>query len=268
VTSASISRNVNVPTVESYYTPYNAGSDVGVNGEIMDDAVHSPTSMGDGLATFSGEITFELTNGMMDFVFNPGLYSRKALFSVQFYDGSKSCTVYNCSWTSITITGNPNSLVTVSISYQSNNGYSWGLMISDTDFRAGQYYDSSIFHIPYWQTGGEDIEEFSINFSRSVSSVFLNCDTSVPAYLRPGIMQVTLNATTAKWKEYSGSGMAINVGRKRIVIPGGFMSSATYNMSSMTDIGRKTYSWQGLGSSNTSKQVRFVDRGVSNSGSV
>ncbi len=269
VTSASVSSNKTVPTLQSYYTPHSANSDALSNSasDASDWSVHGPIVCGSGIYTFSGEITFELTYGVLDFVLNPMLFKRSTLFCMQFYNGSKTCTIYNCAWTSVTITGNPNSMVTVSISFQSNNAYNSGLMLSDTDFRSGHYYDASTFYVPYWKTGMSGVEEFTLTFSRSVSQQFLNNSCCTASYLRPSPTEVSFQATTPSTGMSEGE-LSIRIGSKTVVLLDSFLSSGTYNMSTMSDIGRRTFVCQGIRmDSSTKRLIRFLDESNSDSGS-
>lgn len=274
-TSASISKSRTVPTLESYYTPFNADSEVDAPnsqnlGQEIDlnlAAAHSPIRQGYGLFTFSGEVTFELTVGALDFVFNSLLYKRNSLFSLQFYDGKKTCTVYNCSWTSISINGQPGSMVSVSIGYQSNNGYMENLVISGTDFRTGQVYDDSDFFVPYWRTGRPGIEEFTLNLNRSVSAQFLNNDLTVPTYLRVGLLEVSFQATLPRYildlmdnqLNLSEGQLQIMVGTKILQLNNKILNNASYNMSSMSDIGRKTYTWESIRDLPIEKLITFMN---------
>lgn len=278
-TSASVTKNRTVPTLESYYTPFNAETEVGDTTpedeqgkpqqpiDLSAAPAHSQIRQGYGLFTFSGEVSFELTNGTLNFVLNPELYKRNSLFSLQFYDGKKTCTVYNCSWTSVSITGQAESMVNVSISFQSNNGYRSDLIISGTDFRAGQFYDDTDFFVPYWRTGRPGIEQFSLNFSRSVSPQFLNNDLLVPTYLRVGLLETSFQATLPRYildlsdgeLNLSEGQLQIMVGTKTIVLNNKVLNNSTYNMSNMSDIGKKTYTWDTIRDTPIDKIVSFVD---------
>ena len=281
-TSASVSKSRTVPALESYYTPFDAESEVDVSnsnaiqlGSNSQDVeanmniapAHGKIRQGYGLFTFSGEVTFELTMGALGFIFNPEFYKRNSLFSLQFYDGKKTCTVYNCSWTGISINGQSGSMVNVSIGYQSNNGYMENLVISDTDLRAGQVYDDTDFFVPYWRTGRPGIEEFTLSFSRSVSPQFLNNDLVVPTYLRVGLSEVSLQATLPRYivdlmddeLNLSEGQLQIMVGSKIVQINNKILNNASYNMSSMDDIGKKTYVWESIRDFPTEKIVSFMD---------
>jgi hypothetical protein len=55
--------------------------------------------------------------------FHDVFFQRNSLFTFGFGDNQGSYNLYNCVWSSITINGDPSSLVNVSISFMSNNAY-------------------------------------------------------------------------------------------------------------------------------------------------
>lgn len=244
VTSASVSRTTQVPTLNSYYLPF-----------LDSDTAKSPIRVGPNLYTFSGELAFEATYGVVDEFFNNDFFSRSSWFWVSFFDGQNTMLMPNCVWSSITITCAPNSLVAMSISFQSNNGYLEELQISNGNANEDIYYDESDLLIPYWTCGHEWFSEFSITFNRSVSPVFLNNDLTVPSYLRPGIVDVSLQATTIEYVENWEDEMDIKIGCTPLGSPLNThgikllmsnLMSKQYNMSSMTDTGAKTYTWNSI----------------------
>lgn len=244
VTSASVSRATQVPMLNSYYLPF-----------LDADTAKSPIRVGPNLYTFSGELAFEATYGVVDEFFNNDFFSRSSWFWVSFFDGQNTMLMPNCVWSSITITCAPNSLVAMSISFQSNNGYLEELQISNGNANEDIYYDESDLLIPYWTCGHEWFSEFSITFNRSVSPVFLNNDLTVPSYLRPGIVDVSLQATTIEYVENWEDEMDIKIGCTPLGSPLNThgikllmsnLMSKQYNMSSMTDTGAKTYTWNSI----------------------
>ena len=244
VTSASVSRTTQVPTLNSYYLPF-----------LDSDTAKSPIRVGPNLYTFSGELTFEATYGVVDEFFNDDFFSRSSWFWVSFFDGQNTMLMSNCVWSSVTITCAPNSLVTIGISFQSNNGYLEELQISNGNANEDMYYDENDLLIPYWTCGHEWFSEFSITFSRNVSPVFLNNGLTVPSYLRPGIVDVSLQATTIEYVENWEDEMDIKIGCTPLGSPLNThgikllmsnLMSKQYNMSSMTDTGAKTYTWNSI----------------------
>lgn len=242
VTQASVSRQVNVPTLSSYYLPFND----------PDGTARSQIRCGEGTYAFSGELSFEMTQGVLEEIFDEDFFERESLFSVMFYDGNEACRVTNCVWSNIGIQCSPGNHVNMSISYQSNNGYEDDLDVNEFSSDDIELeYDENDLLIPYWTCGQEDFKEFDINFERSVTPVFLNGDCNTAAYLRPGLVTVSLNATCLDYIDDWEDELEILLGagtdaERSLIIKKAVLMSSQYNMSSMSDIGVKTYSWNSI----------------------
>ena len=200
---------------------------------------------------------------MKNFI-NDDFLERSSLFSTSFFDGQKACSVTNCVWSSIQLQCAPGSLVNMSISYQSNNGYLNSLQVFDMDIDNSLTYDETDLLIPYWTCGHDDFLEFGINFERSVTPVFLNGDLEVASYLRPGLVNVSLNATTLEYIDSWEEEIKISIGegekasssggnksggqsvKKCITLYKSVLQSCQYSMSSMNDTGAKTYTWSSI----------------------
>jgi len=256
VTSASITRTLQIPTQNSYYLPFSSE-------KSSSSPALSPIRLGYGVYSYSGEISFEFTEGMLRFLSDsnadgsPGeTFARDAIFDVQFFDGRRTCTIYNCVWSALSIQAQPNSLVTGSISFQTNNGYNSDLLIYNGNVLPNYRFDDADLNIPYWQTGASEFESFSISFERSVQPVYLNNDLKCPSYLRPGMVSSSMSVTTidhhSSWSKghvdpapgQSGIGdISVKLGSKTIVLKAAAMTSHQIGLPSMNDAAQKQYSW-------------------------
>lgn len=259
VTSASVTKQVNIPTANSYYLP--------LSGTINDGtSAKAPILLGEGICNFTGEISFELTQGSMNKLFNNSFLNRKTWFEIIMFDNGKQCSMTNCVWSSFSIQCSPNSLVTVSISFQSNNGYLSAFQInssSDTTF----LYNKEDLLVPYWSCGHDLFQDFSVTFDRNVTPVFLNGTNKTAAYLRAGLVNVSVNANTLSYhlpSEFK-SGSVINLkfgltptssGKTlKLIYPQ--VQSQGYNMPSMGDIGTKSYTWTSIGGKSSYQVYSF-----------
>lgn len=237
VTSASMTRQRNLPTVTSYYLPFN---------DNVTDA-KSQILLGLGTYNFSGELSFELTNAALREFINEDFLNRDSFFSVSFFDGERGCATTNCVWSNMQIQCSPGNLVNVSLSYLCNNGYCDDFQIIGTDLDGELTYDETDLLVPYWTCGHDEFQEFSIGFERSVTPVYLNGDINVASYLRPGLVTVSLNATTIERINEWDSIMDIHFGTNHgIRLLKSRLISSQYSMSSMSDTGAKTYTWSSL----------------------
>jgi len=245
VTGADVSRQTNLPTVTSYYLPYHEDK------ETNRQHVRSPMLLGKGTYTFSGNISFELTYGALEQFINDAFFKRDTIFTLSFFDGQNTCIVANCVWSNFQIQCSPNNLVTASITYQSNNGYVDDLQIFRNDADTEVMYDEEDLLVPYWTCGHEGFQEFTISFERPVTPVFLNGDLHVASYLRPGLISVSLSATTIEyrfeeWEKELDICLGTRPQRHGIKLLKSLLQSCQYSMSSMTDIGAKTYAWNSI----------------------
>ena len=301
VNSASITKSVNVPTINAYYLPFQTDD------QDQLKEVKSLIRTGYGTATFSGSIDFDMTYGALklldvsskdalDFqedVDYGNMFKRNSVFHVQFFDGQNTCTVYNCVWNSFSINCQANSLVTCSLSFQSNNGYCEDLLIDRKQLKPVSStndafeFDENDLLIPYWQTGREVKEEnkkvsqiltqFNISFQRNVQSVFLNNIWRTPSYLKPGLISVNMNMTYADYmkkddffennsnnNDSDKNELQIYIGNqsdhgKIITFNNAVLMNNAYNMSSMSDVGEKTYTWNSIRLNNTNPLFKIED---------
>lgn len=250
VTSLNITRNLQVPTVNPFFAPHNS------NNNKIEHAIRT----GFGLYSFQGNITCELSNNLIELLLRDNsILDRNNLIFLQVFDGLKRIRINNCVWNSIQIQGNPNSIATVTIAFQTNNGF-------DTDFNMDDTYekmeiDYQDFLIPYWQTGRQGLISFSLSFDRNVTPVYLNNDYFVPTYFRPGIINMSLTTDILDMDEDKQNRggfklsnknetildddqtITIYIGSKQIKLNYAILQSMVYNIASLTDIGAKSYSW-------------------------
>ena len=261
VLSASITRDLNIPTANTYYLPYEQ-DDINDNNE----KVRSSIRLGYGTYTFNGQISMELSNGCLNFFDTSYKFLfRNYVFSVQFFDGEKVCTIKNCMWNSIKLSCSAGGIPTMSISFQSNNESKNKLQISNPSSFSS--FDSDDILIPYWRTGVKKIivqsneeyygngydnvdkylqpTDFNLSFDRGVTPIFLNNKLITPSYLRAGLINVNLDLTLMQNVDFDNSkyGMDMIFGNKKISKKLSQMKNETYNNSNLNDIGNKTCSF-------------------------
>lgn len=283
-TNANVTKNVNVPTMSSFYLPFNDDFNTTQegSGEI---SLHKPAKSliraSYGTCTFSGSLQFEVTNSSLGLlsdydIFNNNnewsMFKRNSLFDMQFCDGEKICTLRGCAWNSFSFNCQVNSLITASLSFQSLNNYSQKLDISDYEDSGENQFNSEDSLIPYWQAGllfafgANDIQydpvisSLSISFQRNITPVFLNNDYVTPTYLRLGLITINLNVTFLQyfnWDDYrlnvgdAVQALTVIINNKQISLSSPVLMNNSYSMSSMSDAGEKTYQWNSISLNNT-----------------
>ena len=240
--SGNITRALNVPTINSYFLPESGSAPI--DGTPQTQAL-SPIRVGFGTYQYSGSISYEMTTGMANML-GDNFFNRASLFDVQFYDGRKTCTVRNCAWNNFSISGQPNSAVSVSLGYQTTNGY-----MEDLDVQTGSLkdysFDSEDLLVPYWQTGAPGIVDFSLAFDRSITPMYLNNTFKGPSYLKVGMLNVTVQMNTMDYLDsMDEESLVIRIGPKNVTLNKKVLTNLDYNMSTLSDVGMKSYSWSSI----------------------
>lgn len=261
ILSANITRQHNVPTFTPFYQKYQFSS----TEETLKQIPYSVIRGAKGTYSFNGNINFQLTQGALDYFFrisknksNVEKYSpffNKDSFTIIIYDGLNGIQVKHCIWQSISIQCNPNSLITMSINFQSLNNHKENFQVNKTDYDLDDRFSHAL--IPYWQSGAENMLSFQLNMERNVTPVYLNNDYLTPTYLRVGLISVNMSANFYEQQKSDSSlsddssskdyqDMTIKIGNKKIIISDMVLQSENFTMSSMQDIGEKTYQWQSI----------------------
>lgn len=273
VLSASITRDFNIPTVNSYYLPYDLSKHNKHNQQENDEGgtedqnrVISPIRIAYGTYTFNGQISMELSSGIFNFLDEElNFFERNYVFNIIFFDGELTCTIQNCMWSNIKISSGSGNIASISISFQSNNGGKQALDIKEQENSvvSNLNFQENDLIIPYWQTGigvsesndsnmdgviNKDSEtlinvtDFSIGFDRSLTPVFLNNKLVSPTYIRAGLVNITLDFTSLERVILSDNcSFNITFGSKKIILKLGCMKNESYSNSTLNDIGNKSY---------------------------
>lgn len=269
VLSASITRDFNIPTVNSYYLPYDLSKhnyrNIDGGGTKDQNRVISPIRIAYGTYTFNGQISMELSNGIFKFLDeNLNFFERNYVFNLIFFDGEYTCTIQNCMWNSIKISSGSGNIASISVSFQSNNGGKKSLDIKKTEnnnIKNLEFQEDDLI-IPYWQTGIgvskndyipenneskiltilTDITDFNIGFDRSITPVFLNNKLVSPTYIKAGLVNINLDFTSLERIILSeNNSFDVILGPKKISLKLGYMKNESYSNSTLNDIGNKSY---------------------------
>jgi len=254
LTSGSYTRQCNIPSANSFNIP------------LADTGVHGPIAMGVGVYSYSGNITFELTDSVLSTIWTSSFFKRYGLFNLSLHDGDANLVANNCCWSNITVNGGVSQIPTCSISFQSNNGFTEDLSITPgaSNVSTAAFDSTNTMQlIPYWQTGPDGvgtndvITDFSISFDRSVSPIYLNNDLKTPSYLKAGLISVNASITAANVPTLATSG-TINVyisSQHGVTLNYGYLSNRGYNISGISDNGTKTYAFNSISQSSADDEI-------------
>ena len=98
--------------------------------------------------------------------------------------------------------------------------------------------------------------EFTLSISRSVTPVFLNNSLYVPSYLKVGMATVSLQMTCLNTKSWDS---VIYIGDKKITFNGAVLQSSDYQMTTLSDVGTKSYTWSSITMSSITPVFKIED---------
>lgn len=253
LTSGSYTRQMIVPSANSFNTP------------LDDNGVHGPIAMGAGIYSYSGNISFELTESLLSDIWKADFFKRYSLFNLSMNDGNSTLVANNCCWSSISVNCGISQIPTGSISFQSNNGFTEDLSITSgvsSILTAAFDSNNSMQLVPYWQTGPDGITDdvitdLSITFDRSVTPIYLNNDLKVPSYLKAGLISVSASVTAANVPSLTKSGsITIYISSsKGVTLNYGFLSNNGYNITGISESGNKTYAFNSISQSSANDEI-------------
>ena len=252
--SGGVSRLNSVPMQTSYSLPF-------------DVTPRSPIRLAKGTYSFSGSITFELTDSLSDIFFSADkggydsigtFFQRSSFLNIVMCDGEGTINLKGCVWNSFDLTVAPGGTISCTLSFLTLNGYNEDIIVNDTI--SGAITDTSTMELEkYWQYGAHGIQDFSLSFSRQVTPVYLNNTLKTPTYLKVGVLDIDLKVTC--WENWFLHPI-IQLGKtKTLELHGDFQSEKSYNIAGINDLGTKTYTNK---ATNTSISSVFTISGVNN----
>ena len=224
-TNANIQRSNQVSFSNTYHVPFS-------------NEPRSKIRMNEGLFTFSGSVSFELTEHILQEVLTKDFLSRTSMFDIVFHDGEKMIEMKKNMWNSISFSVQVNSIPTCSISFVSLNSYKEEIETTNgwSSFDLG-YKD---YPLQYWKSGSDDddslIQSFTVSFSRNVTSVFLNNKLKTPSYLRAGIIDCSLEVQCYdEWFDKA----SVNIGSKKITMLNEYSEEQSWSFAGNNQTGMK-----------------------------
>lgn len=247
MTSANYDRSRQVPTQGVFNVP-------------LDDAVAGGHfRSGVGVYSYSGTMSFELTDEIRDLIFDKsyGFFKRRSFLDLRLFDGEGLIEIPGCVWNTFSVEGEVGNPIRSSLGFMSCNGYKFDIEVKkdkkDPDGTSestitSQEYETFPQLQPYWNYGGEGVQSFTLSFNRGTNPCYLNEPKwTGPTYIRVGFMDVGFEITCwEKWFEHN----SIVLGDRTLKFNAiSFLSQKSYQFAGMSGEGTKTYT-------NTANSVR------------
>ena len=155
-----------------------------------------------GTKIITGSINFDVYAPMLAVLSTSRLFRRGYTFTVQLFDGNQGKQATNCYASSISLSGSVGGLLTASINFSSKEFGPTGHV--QTYSPGGDVYLSpaTTLSFGYWFSGRTDmqVKDWSLSFNQAITPVYLNqiddLDTTVPRYLKVGVIDASLSLTT------------------------------------------------------------------------
>lgn len=228
--SGSYDRSMQVPMQSTFATP-------------LDGSKRTKIRTGMGVYNYSGNMSFEMSTELVPMLIDENMFKRLSFLDIEMSDGEGLLRIPGAVWSSFGIQADAGGIIQSNISFLSCNGYQHDIEVFDPDPSVA-LNDPNIE--PYWKYGGEGIQSFQLDFSRSIMPVYLNEKNWIgPSYIRVGLVDVSLSVTCwERWFDHA----SIRLGEKTITFnSASFMSSRGYQVAGINGEGMKTYTNTALG---------------------
>ena len=189
----------------------------------------------DGVATYGGSISLDVTDDFLTILNVNQLLSRRYPFTVKIHDGENAKEMANCYVTSLTLAGTTGSLLTAEISFASAAEAVVSLF-SPTFLR-----DQTIYG--YWYSGNTNVKDWNLVMNQDVQPVYSNEDSISPRYMKTGLIDFNLTVTTY---EQLYAHYIINIVTKTFTLKGTTQSSG-YTFNGVSDLGTYSHSFATAG---------------------
>ena len=184
MTGGSMSRDIRTSFIQPLSLP--------PAGDIIGGAYRGKVKFADGTKILNGNMSFDLSWSVMGLFTTNRMLKRGYKFDAVVSDGNTAYSLKDCMASSVSLSGSAGGIITVSMSF-----------ICGSDWTsAPTTFDNTRDHEPvgYWASGNTNVKDWTLNFNVGVEPIYLNgindTDDSWPRYLKAGIADISLEATT------------------------------------------------------------------------
>lgn len=143
----------------------------------------------DGVATYNGTLAFDVTANALTVLTTSTLLSRYYSFDIGIDDGNEAWQMLSCKLTNLTLSGAPAGVINASISFMAATEHSSSVSVTNDFIRTEE-------PLGYWWSGNTDVRDWSFTMNQNVTPMYGNANTTVPRYLKVGLVDYSLQVTT------------------------------------------------------------------------
>jgi hypothetical protein len=163
-------------------------------GDLTDSTGRMKFVCADGTLARTGSVAFDSDNETLPSLIDWIVNKRKEQFS--FLMGTQDLSyvqVDGCVWSRFSLSGNVSGAVTGTVDFSSSadqvKTLSWSLGSVFLPLQGRTL-------VPYWQTGNDDVTNWTLDVSQNVTPVYLNTKSEYPLYFRIGHWEVNITFET------------------------------------------------------------------------
>lgn len=212
----------------------------------------------DGTEEYSGDLSFDVTERMLDIITKQKLLKRRyKLKKVGINDGENVQVMDDCFLTSLSLSGSPGGIIEGSMSFTSANApYVPDSTISNEFIRHDMVDRENPKHEPlgYWYSGNTDVRDWTFTMNQNTQPVYGNTDGKSPLYIIVGLVTYTLSVTTYSQQQHD----AIDIQTKNFTIKGA-TTSQEYAFGGPTDLGSYSHNFESAVDADTGSDAVVIE---------
>ena len=209
--------------------------------------LHAP-----GTSLFTGSLGFDVTkNAIADFITVDKLLQRNWEFDVEIQDGENKYKMTDCLAQSVSLSGSPAGLISVSISFMGIEEKVDGTTAEDYLLNYDVTPDDQ--PIAYWWSGADDVRDWTFNYTQGVTPMYGNTTTMDPKYMIGGLVTYSLQVTTYSELIHD----AVSIATTSFTLTG-VTTEKGYTFNGPTDLGMYSHSFETASDTGASDGIIIV----------
>lgn len=186
-----------------------------------------------GTTSYSGNLSFDVSNSFLSVLTTTKLFSRKYKFNVGIHDGEDAEKILNCFVQQLSLSGAAEGIISATISFVSADSPTSSLI-------ANSFIRDTQDPLGYWYSGNTDVKDWSLTMNQAVTPVYLNSNTTEPRYIKCGLIDFNLSVTTYDSLRLHDS---ISVSTSSFTLTGNTTSSG-FSFVGVNELGNYTHNFE------------------------